>query len=349
MKKKISFANFVLDDQSPCFIISEIGANHNNRIENAYELIDISKDAGADAVKFQSYKAETLYSRFVPRRKLEGGGLGPEIYPLIQRIATPYEWHAPLKEYCDRKGILFLSTPFDDEAVDSLEAVDCPIYKVASSEIGDPLLLKKVARTGKPMIVSTGKANMEEVERTVKWIREEGNDQIVLLHCTAVYPAKYESMNLKAMNAMKERFGCLVGLSDHNMENITAVAAVAMGAKVVEKHITLSRTLDGPDHKFALEPQGFRELVDWIRKTEVALGSGVKEMDSSEKESKRIANRSVHLRRSMRAGETIRMEDLAIKRPHLGIDPQHLYDLPGRKLGKDVEGDMWLTWEDLSS
>lgn len=337
-----------VSESAPCFVISEIGANHNLDINNAYKLIDLSVEAGADAVKFQSYKASTLYSRYVPRRQLEGGGQGPEIYSLIESIQMPYDWHAPLKKYCDQKGIIFLSTPFDHEAVDSLEAVGMPAYKIASSEIGDPLLLKKIARTGKPIIMSTGKADLQEVETALRWIHEEGNKQVVLLHCTVSYPAKYEAMNLRAMLTMKEKFQTLVGLSDHNLENITAVAAVAMGAKVVEKHITLSKTMPGPDHKFALEPEEFRQLVDWIRKTEVALGNGVKQLHASEEQGKKLGNRSLHVRDDLKAGHVVRLEDLIVKRPNLGIAPKELDAVVGKKLKRDVKADMWLTWEDLS-
>lgn len=346
--KNLKLGNREISDTAPCFVIAEIGANHNLDMELAFRLIEVSKEAGADAVKFQSYKAETLYSKYVPRRKMDDGSLGPEIYPLIQKIAMPYEWHAPLKKFCDQKGILFISTPFDHEAVDSLEEVDVPAYKLASSEIGDPLLLKKVARTKKPIIMSTGKADLAEVETAVRWIREEGNDQIVLLHCTVSYPAKYEAMNLLAMNTMRDTFHTLVGLSDHNSENITAVAAVAMGAKVVEKHITLSKTMEGPDHKFALEPDGLRQLVDWIRKTEVALGSGIKEMHATEEQGKRLGNRSLHVRRDLSTGHVIRLEDLIVKRPNLGIAPKEIDVVVGKRLKRDVKEDMWLTWDDIS-
>ena len=188
----------------------------------------------------------------------------------------PYDWHKPLKAYCDKVGIAFCSSPFDLEAVESLEEINCPFYKIASSELGDPILIKAVARTGKPMVISTGKATMEDVDLAVKWCLEENNDQLILLHCTATYPAKYESMNLNVITSMQNHFDFPIGLSDHNTENITAVSAITMGARLVEKHITLDRNMNGPDHNFALEPDGLRELCTYIRNTEKAMGDPIK-------------------------------------------------------------------------
>lgn len=347
MSKEVILDGKKIGNGNPCYIIAEIGSNHNGDIENAYKLIDVSKEAGADAVKFQSYKAETLYSKYVPRRKFDDGTEGPDIYEMISRIQMPYEWHKPLKEYCDKVGITFCSSPFDLEAVQSLEDIGCPFYKIASSELGDPILIKAVAKTGKPMVISTGKATMEDVDLAVSWCKEEGNEKLILLHCTATYPAKYESMNLNVITSMQDHFDFPIGLSDHNTENITAVSAITMGANLVEKHITLDRNMNGPDHNFALEPDGLNELCRYIRNTERAMGDPIKKVDASEKEGVRIANRSIHINRDMKAGDVIELNDIIIKRPSLGIAPRLYENILGKKLIKDIKADMWLTKDDL--
>jgi sialic acid synthase SpsE len=348
MKKEIRIGHKMISENSPCFIISEIGANHNNSLELAKKLIDLSVDAGFDAVKFQSYKAETLYSRYLKPKVNEDGSLGPNPFELIKSIEMSFSWHQILKDYCDSKNIIFLSSPFDFEAVDDLEKVNVPAYKIASSELSDPLLVKYIASKGKPIILSTGKANLKEVEEAVEWITSTGNDQIILLHCTVSYPAVYESMNLKAMDTLKEKFNCLVGLSDHNEENLTAVAAIAMGAKMIEKHVTLDKKMPGPDHAFALNPDGFKELVSWVRKTESSMGTGIKAPHTSELLGRERGNRSIHLKRNLAKGEVIKLEDLIIKRPAYGIHGRELENVIGKVLVKDVLEDMWLTWEDLN-
>lgn len=345
MKTRIQIGNREISSDSNVFVIAEIGANHNNDIDLAKKMILMAREAGADAVKFQSYKAETLYSKHLA--PIREGAQTP--YDLIKSIEMSYEWHKILKDFCDANEIIFLSSPFDVEAVDSLEECGVSAYKIASSELGDPLLLKYVAKTMKPVILSTGKAYMSEVDQAVSWIRGEGNDQIILLHCTASYPASYESMNINAISSLRDRYSCLVGLSDHNMENITAVAAVALGAKVIEKHFTISRTMNGPDHAFALEEDGLKELVTFVRKTELAMGSGVKEPDESEKVGRERGNRSIHVKRKMLKGEIIKLDDITIKRPGYGIKGKHLYEIVGRKLRNQVEEDMWLQMEDLEN
>ncbi len=347
MKKEIRIGSKIISEKSPCFLISEIGANHNNSVDIAKKLIDLSVEAGFDAVKFQSYKAETLYSRHLKPKVQDDGSLGPNPFDLIKSIEMPFSWHKMLKDYCDLKNIIFLSSPFDFEAVDDLEKVGVPAYKIASSELSDPLLVKYIASKGKPIILSTGKANLDEVREALEWISSTGNDQVILLHCTVSYPATYDSINLKAMQTLKEKFSCLVGLSDHNEENLTVVAAIAMGATVIEKHVTLDKTMSGPDHAFALNPLQFKEMVSWARKAEISLGNGIKEPHASELVGRERGNRSIHLKRKLMKGDTIKLEDLIIKRPAYGIHGRELTKVVGKKLVRDVLEDMWLTWEDL--
>lgn len=331
------------------FIIAEIGSNHSNDINIAKKLIRISKNAGADAVKFQSFKAKTLYSKYVPRRTLPNGKKGPNIYKMIQSIEMPYEWHNKLKKYCDKLNIIFISTPFDEEALNSLEEIDCQIYKIASSEIGDQNLVKKIAKTKKPIIISTGKSKLIEVKRAIKWIEKTGNKKIIILHCTATYPADYSSMNLNNISTLKKQFNYKIGLSDHNKENLTAVIAVTLGAKVIEKHITLDRRSKGPDHHFALEPKHLKELVENIKKTEKSFGSYKKDIDKSELQSRIIGNRSIHVIKDLKKGELIKLSDIVFKRPNLGIEPYKYKNVIGKKIKRKIKKDMWLKWNDIES
>ncbi len=343
--KEIKIGNKFISENSPCFIIAEIGANHNNDFDKAIKLIDLSKEAGADAVKFQSYRAETLYSKYTPVKEIRGKKTN--IFDLIKSCEMSYDWHEKLKKYCDEKEIIFLSSPFDFEAVESLEDVNVEAYKIASSEVSDIRLVQKIARTGKPIILSTGKHTEEEVSEAVDWIEKEGNNQIILLHCTASYPANYDSMNLNCLDTFKKRFNYLYGLSDHNTENLTAVAAIAKGVKLIEKHVTLDRTMEGPDHHFALEPKGFQELVEWVRKTERSMGTHIIGVDKSEEFGRNIGNRSIHVKKDLKIGDIISENDLIIKRPSFGISPREIDQVIGKKVTKEVKEDMWLTWEDL--
>ncbi len=332
---------------SEVFIIAEIGSNHCNNINIAKKLIKISKTAGADAVKFQSYRASSLYSKYVPRKVLQNGKKGPDIFKMIESIQMPYDWHLKLKKYCDKIGIIFISSPFDEEALISLEKVNCPIYKIASSEIGDIHLVTKIAETKKPIIISTGKATLQEVKRAIKWIEKTGNKKIIILHCTATYPASYSSMNLNNILTLKKNFNYKVGLSDHNTENLTAAIAVALGAKVIEKHITLDKKYKGPDHHFALEPSGLFNLINSVRKSEQALGSFTKDIDISEIQNRKIGNRSIHVIKDLFPGDKIKRSDLVFKRPNLGIEPYLYKKIIGKEVKKYVKKDMWLTWNDI--
>lgn len=347
MKDKIK--NLFSRKNNETFIIAEIGSNHSKKYENAIKLINIAKKAGADAVKFQSFRAKTLYSKYVPRRTLISGKKGPNIYKMIKSIEMPYEWHGKLKKYCDKINIIFISTPFDEEALNSLEEINCPIYKIASSEIGDQNLIKKIAKTKKPIIISTGKSKLIEVKRAIRWIEESGNKKIVILHCTATYPADYSSMNLNNISTLKKQFDYKIGLSDHNKENLTAVIAVTLGAKVIEKHITLNRKSKGPDHHFALEPKHLIELVENIKKTEKSFGSYKKDIDKSEIQSRKIGNRSIHVIKDLKKGELIKLSDIVFKRPNLGIEPYKYKSVIGKKVKRKIKKDMWLKWNDIES
>lgn len=330
-----------IGDDAPCFIIAEIGANHNRSLTLAKEMIDAAVEAGADAVKFQIYSAETLYSRKTPRHS----GYGKDLFDLIKEIETPRTWLPELAGYCDQKKILFFATPFDNRAVDELDEVSS-FFKIASFELVDLPLLRFCASKGKPMIISTGLANMEEIEDAYLACREAGNEQVAFLQCASMYPAPPSIMNLRSMETIRRAFGVPAGLSDHTRGIHISVAAAALGASIIEKHFTLDRTMEGPDHPFAIEPDELKELVRQIREVEAAMGDGRKlgptgeEMEFYEK-----ARRSVHAAVNIPAGTVISEEMLVCKRPGYGVRPKFLPLLAGRRALRDIATDEWITWE----
>ena len=331
----------MIGDSAPCFIIAEIGANHNRSLSLAKEMINAAVGAGADAVKFQIYSAETLYSRKTPRHS----GYGKDLFDLIKEIETPRTWLPELADYCAKKGILFFATPFDIRAVDELDEVSS-FFKIASFELVDLPLLRYCASKGKPMIISTGLANMEEIEDAFLACREAGNEQIAFLQCASMYPAPASIMNLRSMETIRRAFGVPVGLSDHTRGIHISVAAAAMGASIIEKHFTLDRTMEGPDHPFAIEPHELKELVRQVREVEAAMGNGRKLGPAAEEtEFYEKARRSVHAAVDIPAGTVITAEMLTCKRPGYGVRPKFLPLLTGRRAARDIAADEWITWE----
>ena len=340
--RKISVGGKHIGEEEPCFIIAEAGSNHNGNLEKAKELIDVAVAAKADAVKFQIYKADSLYSRYTPEFSYLKG---QNVYELIKDIETPREWLKELASYCEAKSIIFLATPFDFEAVDLLDKY-VPAFKIASFEIVDLELLQYAARKGKPMIISTGMANLGEIEDAINAIKSVGNDDIILLHCNSLYPTPVEVVNLKAMEAMRTAFKVPVGFSDHTLGIHIPVAAVAMGACVIEKHFTLDRTLPGPDHSFAIEPDELKEMVRCVRDVEKAKGKGIKEKSELESEEMYVkARRSIHAKVYIPKGTKITRDMLIIKRPGYGIKPKFIDIVVGREAKKDIKEDEWITWD----
>jgi N,N'-diacetyllegionaminate synthase len=333
----------------PCYIIAEIGSNHNRDFATAQKLIDISKETGCNAVKFQSYSAEGLYSIFTPRiSTMDGVSKGNETpFELIKRIEMPMGWHRPLKDYCDKVGITFCSTPFDQGMVDILEDVQTPFYKVASFEITHYPLLKRIAATYKPIVLSTGNSDIKDVQRAVNCLKENGCREFALLHCMSQYPAKDQDMNLRCIETLRQEFDCPVGLSDHTVDHLSATVAVGFGMNILEKHITLEKNYPGPDHIFALEPKDLAQLVKTIRRAEAALGTGIKLMRPGEEENHRIGRRSVIAAVNLKEGDVITEEKLVIKRPSFGIHPKDIGLVIGKKVNKDIERDRWITKEDI--
>ena len=340
--KPLKLGDKLVGDGYPTFVIAEAGSNHNGSLEQAKKLIDVAVEAGADAVKFQIYQAENLYSKYTPEFSYLKG---QNIYELIKSIETPREWIKELARYCETKNIIFLATPFDFEAVDILDKY-VPAFKIASFEIVDLELLKYAAAKGKPMIISTGMANLSEIEDTINAIKSTGNEDIILLHCNSLYPAPVEIVNLKAIETMRTAFKLPVGFSDHTLGIHIPIAAVAMGACVIEKHFTLDRNLPGPDHSFAIEPDELREMVRCIREVEKAKGTGIKEKSELESEEMYVkARRSIHAKVDIPKGTKITRDMLIIKRPGYGIKPKFIDIVIGKEAKKNIKEDEWITWD----
>ena len=330
------------------FIIAEMSGNHNHSLERALQIVDAAAEAGVDALKLQTYTADTMTidksdgEFFIedPNSLWKGGSL----YSLYQKAYTPWEWHKPIFDRCREKGILCFSTPFDFTAVEFLEELDCPIYKIASFENIDIPLIKRVAQTGKPMVVSTGMASLSELDDLVRTARENGCQDLTLLKCTSSYPATPEGTNLLTIPHMKELFKCNVGLSDHTLGIGAAVASIALGAIVIEKHFTLSRADGGVDAAFSLEPAEMAQLVRECSTACEALGEISYEAQEQEKKSV-VFRRSLYIVEDMKAGDAITAKNMRSIRPGLGLPPKYYEYLLGRRICKNVSRGTGVSWE----
>lgn len=342
-KKEIGLLN-------PVYIIAELSANHNQNFNEAVNLIHAAKDAGADAVKIQTYTPDTLTIKCNNEYFKIGKGTqweGKNLFELYGEAFTPWEWQPKLQKTAEDIGLDFFSTPFDPTSVEFLEKMNVPAYKIASFEIIDIPLVQKIAQTGKPVILSTGMASLEEIEEAVVTIRQEGNGQIALLKCTSAYPALPEDMNLKTIPDMAAKFGVPVGISDHTLGTTIPIAAVALGACIVEKHFTLSRKIPGPDSSFSLEPQEFRAMADAIRETEKALGRINYDVTEHEKAS-RVFRRSLFVVEDIEDGELLTVKNIRSIRPGYGLPPKHLHDILGRHAKKKICKGTPLHWDLIS-
>lgn len=332
-------------------MVAEAGSNHNGDLELAFELIHAAADAGCDAVKFQVFSADRLMSRTGPTAAYLRDALGRRtLFDLFSSTQIDRSWLPVLADRSRERGIHFLATPFDIEAVDALvdKGVSVPAIKNASSELWHLPLIRSAAATGVPLLLSTGMADIGDVEDAVTAAKEGGARELCLLHCTVAYPTRPEGLNLRAMATLREHFGTPVGLSDHSTGTWAPVAAVALGADVIEKHLTISRSLEGPDHAFALEPTELGDLVVAIRATERSLGDGRKIRQSDEEEIYRIGRRNLVASRALTADAVVVDGDLDVLRSTLGIAPRDLPLVTGRRLRRDVEAGQALRWEDLA-
>jgi sialic acid synthase SpsE len=335
----------------PCYVIAEAGSNHNRDLPTALRLIEVAADAGADAVKFQTYTADGLYSRKTPDMSYlkESGLVGDSesVWELIKRVEIPWEWHGELASHAADAGITFLSTPFEEAAVDLLEGIGVPAYKIASYEVNHLPLIAYAARTGKPLLISTGMASLGDIERALDTAAAAGAQDLLLMHCAVNYPPRFDDLNLRAIITLRDAFQIPIGWSDHTPGHTADVVAVALGACAVEKHYTLSREQTGPDHPFALEPEELKHMVQAIRETEASLGSSVKRVTEAESEMFRLGRRSLVAARDIAAGDGIGRDDLAVKRPGFGIPVHEIEQVIGRHAAHDLAHDDVLQWDDL--
>ena len=345
----IQIKNRNITGDSQVFIIAEAGVNHNGSVAMAKNLVDVAVQAGADAIKFQTFKAENLVTKNVQKasyQKLTTDAQESQ-YEMLRRLELSYEQHLEIVDYTNQTGILFLSTPFDFESVDLLEKLGVSAYKISSGDLTNLPFLEYIAGKNKPMILSTGMASLGEVEEAVATIQNTGNQQIVLLHCTTNYPTDYEDVNLKAMLTLKDAFRLPVGYSDHTLGMEVPIAAVALGACVIEKHITLDRNLPGPDHRASMEPQELKLLVQKVRNTEAALGTGMKKPTPSEKDALSVARKSIVAAVDITSGTVITERMLTFKRPGTGLPPKFYPYLIGRKARSDIPQDKLLEFTDF--
>jgi sialic acid synthase SpsE len=347
--KSVSIGGRAVGDGSSCFVIAEAGSNHNGRLDEAKALIRIAAEAGADAVKFQTFRADKLYARNAGRSDYLQ--LDQPIFDIIAAMEMPYEWLPLLADEAKRHGVMFLSTPFDEESVDVLEPY-VPAYKIASYEMTHLPLVRSIAKKGKPLIMSTGTANLDEVRETVEAVREAGNEQLIVLQCTASYPAPLASLNLRAMTTMRNELDVLVGLSDHSREPLIGpVAAVAIGACVIEKHFTFNNEMPGPDHRFAIEPHELRAMIRSIRECEAALGTGEKRVSDVEQELRQFARRTIITIAPVAKGDVLSTSNIAVLRagnvPH-GLPPSKFDAVLGRNVRRDLDAGVPVTEDDVA-
>jgi pseudaminic acid synthase len=347
MNKKITINEHLVSEDAPTFIIAEMSANHLMNFDRAVALIKAAKDAGADAIKIQTYTPDTITLNCdAPCFQITQGTIwdGTTLYQLYQTAYTPWEWQPRLKKAAEDMGLVFFSSPFDLSSIDFLETMGVPAYKVASFEINDIPFIKKIAALGKPIIMSTGVAYLADIELALKTCKDAGNDNVILLKCTSSYPAPYEDINLKTIPHMIQAFDCLTGLSDHTMGSAVAVAGVALGAKVVEKHLTLRRSDGGADAAFSMEPEEFKVMAENIRRTEKAVGKITYDLTEKQQKSREHA-RSLFIAKDMKKGELFTAENLRSVRPSCGLHTMHYEELLGKRIRADAAMGTPMSWD----
>lgn len=334
----MKIANRLIGEGEPCFIIAEAGVNHNGDVNLAKKLIDVAKEAEADAVKFQTFKAENLVSKCAEKAEYqkETTDAKESQFEMIKKLELSQSDFAELFDCAQKKGVIFLSSPFDKKSVDLLDELGVSAFKVPSGEITNFPLLKHIARKKKPIIISTGMSTLGEIEDALEVIHKEGAKEIALLHCITAYPARVEDVNLKAIETLRCKFKLPVGLSDHTLGITIPIAAVVLGASIIEKHFTLDKSMPGPDHKASLEPEELKQMVKAIREVEKAMGDGNKTPTEEEKQIQKIARRSIVASVDIPEGTIITKEMLAIKRPGTGLEPQYIDMVIGRKTRKSI-------------
>ena len=345
--KTIKIANKTIGKRDRCFIIAEAGVNHNGKISLAKKIVDTSVRSGADAVKFQAFSPEKSTSRYAekPIYQKKSTKKDETQFEMLKKLMLSEKQLRDLKKYCDDKKILFLCTISDINGADFVHSLRVDFLKIGSPDIINLPLLKHIAGWKLPIILSTGMSNIDEVKEAVDTIKKQGNNQIVLLHCVSNYPTNHEDVNLRSMLTLGKKFNLPVGFSDHTLGDEIAIAAVAMGASVIEKHITLDKNMIGPDHQASMEPDSFKTMIDRIRNIEMSLGDGVKKIRPSEEEMRLKARRSLVAARNIRKGEILTSEMIGIKKPYTGIAPKYFDEIIGLKIKNDLEEDQPITWK----
>lgn len=332
----------IINSTSLCYIIAEAGVNHNGSLDMALDLVRKAKEMGADCVKFQTFKAESVITKKAPKAKyqLEVTDSNESQFEMLKKLELTHADYLTIIDECKKENITFLSTPYNEEDADFLNDLGVSAFKIASGQIVEHSFLQHVAKYNKPMILSSGMSTLAEVYEGIEAIRKVGNNKIALLQCTTNYPSLIEDANIKAMVSMGNSLDVLYGYSDHIEENYACYAAVALGAKIIEKHFTLDRTLPGPDHKASLNFDQFKNLIEGVRKTETSLGNAVKTPSKREVLNTEGMRRSIVLNKSIKKGEILTKENMSFKRPATGIKPQRIQDLTGKKAAKDIDSDL---------
>ncbi|EEC56693.1 pseudaminic acid synthase [[Bacteroides] pectinophilus] len=346
MRKELMIDGKKLSDKSDTYIIAEMSANHLHNLDRAKRIIDVAKECGADAIKLQTYRPDTITIDCRGPEFMATPGSPWEnmnLFELYKEAYTPWEWHGELMDYAKKVGITCFSSPFDLTAIDFLEELNVPAYKIASFELNDIPLIKKAAMTGKPIIMSTGIADMSDIELALRTCKEAGNDKVILLKCVSEYPTPYEEINLRTLTNMSETFDCVVGVSDHSFGSAVAVAGVALGARVIEKHLTLSRKDGGPDGTFSMEPQEFKNMVTDIRNVEKALGKVTYELTEKQKKSKG-RSRSLYVVSDIKKGEIFTPDNMRSIRPGYGLHTKYYKDIIGKRASCDIKKGTAMKW-----
>jgi len=351
MKKQqtIKIGKFTIDNEYPVFVIAEAGVNHNGKLDLALKLVDAAKAAEADAVKFQNFKVEEVVTEKAGMAEYQKRNTGKSESQLEmgRKLELKDKDFAVISAYCKKKGIMFLSTPHGGfQSVDLLEKLKAPAFKFGSADLNNLPVLDHAARFGKPMIIATGMATMQDISEAVNCIRKAGNTKIIVFQCTTDYPSKYEDANLRAMLTIRDKFNVTVGYSDHTIGTEASIIAVALGARVLEKHLTLDNAMDGPDHKASANPKDFKAYVKAVRNAEVILGSSQKTIAQSAKQYIPLVLKSVVARGSISRGDKLTKENLAIKRPAGGLAPKFYWDMMGKKAKRDLEPDEFIRKSD---
>lgn len=347
---EIKINNAIIGEKHPVFFIAEAGVNHNGDIKLAKKMIDVAIEAKADAIKFQTYRTEGVMIRKTPKAAYQLDDTHPDenFFDMAKKIELPFEVYKDLKDYCEKKNIIFLSTPFCFDSADYLEKIGVAAFKVSSGDFVNYPFLEHIIKKGKPILISSGTAEMDEVKETIKFVRSKKCEQIVLFHCTSSYPTPYEDVNLNVIETYRKEFpGIPIGFSDHSVGTLAGALAVAKGVKAIEKHFTMDKNLVGPDHKASLDPPELKAYIENIRIAEKMMGSPVKKLTDVEKNVREIARKSVVSKVNMKKGTILSKDSITVKRPGTGIPAKSFDQVIGKRLKNSIDADSIITWKDI--